>query len=72
MCLSCFSNADFALTSGLLGAASLRVGARQLLPRARQWARPVSDEEAAAFVASLRPAEADGDATEHDRMLAEH
>jgi hypothetical protein len=31
----------------------------------------VSDEEAAAFVASVRPAAADEDVAEHDRMLTE-
>jgi hypothetical protein len=55
MCMGCMSNADFVVTSGLLGAASLRVGARQLLPRAPRWARKVSDGEAHQFVASLVP-----------------
>jgi hypothetical protein len=50
------ANADFVLTSGVLGAASLRVGARQLLPRAPRWTLKVSDDEAASFVASLSPA----------------
>jgi len=49
------SNADFVVTSGILGAASLRVGARQLLPRAPRWTRRVSDDEASEFVASLAP-----------------
>lgn len=55
MCMSCVSNADFALTSGILGAASLRVGVRRLLPEAPRWTRRVSDEEAATFLASLAP-----------------
>lgn len=55
MCMGCMSNADFVVTGGLLGAASLRVGARQLLPRAPRWARKVSDGEAHEFVASLAP-----------------
>ena len=53
MCMGCMSNADFVVTSGILGAASLRVGARQLLPRAPRWARRVTDSEANEFVASL-------------------
>lgn len=55
MCMGCMSNADFVVTSGILGAASLRVGARQLLPRAPRWARRVTDDEASEFVASLAP-----------------
>jgi hypothetical protein len=50
------ANADFVLTSGVLGAASLRVGVRQLLPRGPRWKGKVTDEEAAAFVASHSPA----------------
>lgn len=56
MCMGCMTSADFVVTSGVLGAASLRVGARRLLPTAPRWARKVSDREAAAFVASLAPA----------------
>jgi hypothetical protein len=56
MCMGCMTNADFVLTSGMLGAASIRVGARRFLPRAPRWARKVTDAEAAAFVASLAPA----------------
>jgi hypothetical protein len=56
MCMGCMTNADFVVTSGILGAASMRVGARRFLPRAPRWARKVSDAEAAAFVASLDPA----------------
>jgi hypothetical protein len=56
MCMGCMANADFVLTSGVLGAAGLRVGARQLLPRSPRWPRKVTDEETAAFVASLRAA----------------
>jgi len=56
MCTGCMANADFVLTGGILGAASLRVGARQLLPRSPRRTRKVTDEEAASFVASLRAA----------------
>jgi hypothetical protein len=58
MCMSCVTNADAALTGGILGAASLRVGIRRLLPNPPRWARRVSDAEAQAFVASLSPASA--------------
>lgn len=64
MCTGCIANADFVLTSGILGAASLRIGARQLLPRA-PWSRKVTDEEVASFIASLGPA-----ADEHRRADA--
>jgi hypothetical protein len=47
------------VTSGILGAASMRVGVRRFLPRAPRWARKVTDAEAAAFVASLAPATSD-------------
>jgi hypothetical protein len=64
------SNADFVVTSGILGAASLRVGARQLLPRAPRWARKVTEDEADAFVASLAPAApADRPADEPDDQV---
>lgn len=55
MCMGCMANADFAVTSGILGAASLRVGARRFLPNAPRWARKVTDREADEFVASLAP-----------------
>lgn len=55
MCMGCMTNADFVLTSGLLGAAGVRVGARQLFHGATRWTRKVTDEEALAFVASLAP-----------------
>jgi len=47
------ANGEFVLTSGILGAASLRVGLRQLLPGVLQSNRKVTDEEATDFVASL-------------------
>lgn len=56
MCMGCMTNADFVLTSGLLGAAGVRVGARQLFHGANRWTRKVTDEEALAFVDSLAPA----------------
>ena len=55
MCVSCVTSADAAITGGILGVASLRVGLRQLLPNPPRWARRVSDDEARAFVASLAP-----------------
>jgi hypothetical protein len=55
MCMGCMTSADFVLTSGIIGAASVRVGARQLLPRAPRWTRKVTDEEAQDFMASLAP-----------------
>ncbi len=56
MCASCFTNADFLVTGGILSAASLRVGVRTLLPgAATRWAKRVTDEEAAEFVDSLQP-----------------
>ena len=53
MCMGCASNADFLVTSGILGAASLRVAARRVLPTTPRWARKVTDAEAEHFVASL-------------------
>ncbi|MGK2948738.1 MAG: hypothetical protein ACSLFP_09200 [Acidimicrobiales bacterium] len=53
MCMGCASNADFIVTSGILGGASLRVAARRFLPVTPQWARKVTDEEANAFVAEV-------------------
>jgi hypothetical protein len=55
MCMGCMANADFAVTSGILGAASLRVGVRRFLPSAPPWTRKVTDREADDFVASLTP-----------------
>lgn len=55
MCMGCMTNADVVLTSGILGAAGVRVGARQLLSRPPRWTRMVTDEEAREFVASLAP-----------------
>lgn len=62
MCVSCFGQADFLLTSGIVGAASVRVAARSVLPGWLPRRRPVSDEEAAAFVAAMRRDPADGPA----------
>jgi hypothetical protein len=58
VCVSCVTSADAAITGGILGVASLRVGLRQLLPNPPRWARRVSDDEARAFVASLAPGDA--------------
>jgi hypothetical protein len=65
MCMGCMTNADFVLTSGIVGAASIRVGVRRLLPGAPRWTRKVSDEEAAGFLASLDPAAAHSDEPAH-------
>jgi hypothetical protein len=69
MCMGCASNADFLVTSGILGAASLRVAARRVLPTTPRWARKVSDEEAAGFVSSLQPTV---DATEPTAPADDH
>lgn len=66
MCMGCMANADFAVTSGILGAASVRVGLRRFLPSAPRWARKVTDREADDFVASLAPRAA-ADAPVHAR-----
>jgi len=49
------ANADFALTSGILGAASVRVGLRRYLPGPLLRRRKVSEQEVCDFVASLQP-----------------
>lgn len=53
MCMGCMNNADFLISGGMVGAASLRVGVRRFLPVAPRWTRRVSDAEADEFVASL-------------------
>lgn len=55
MCMGCMANADFALTSGILGAASVRVGLRRYLPGQLLRRRRVTDQEVCDFVASLEP-----------------
>lgn len=65
MCMGCASNADFLVTSGILGGASLRVAARRFLPVTPRWARKVTDHEADAFLAGLQPEP--GAATTPDR-----
>ena len=60
MCAGCMGTADFLLTGGVLGAASLKVAGRRLLPGGRdRSSTKVTDAEADAFVARLRRAEAD-------------
>lgn len=59
MCMGCMANADFVVTGGILGAASVRVGARRLLPRAPRWTRKVTDDEARASLASIEPSTVD-------------
>jgi len=54
MCMGCMSNAEFLVASGVVGAASLRVGLRALLPTPPAFLRKVTDEEAAAFVAAMQ------------------
>lgn len=56
MCMGCMANGDFLLTSGILGAASVRVGLRRYLPGLPTWPRKVTDAETSEFVASLAPA----------------
>ena len=53
MCAGCMGTADFLLTGGVLGVASLKVAGRRLLPGRGDRGR-VTDAEAAAFVARLR------------------
>jgi hypothetical protein len=49
------ANGDFVLTSGILGAASVRAGLHRYLPWLPRAPRKVTDEEARAFLASLAP-----------------
>lgn len=53
MCAGCMGTADFLLTSGVLGAASLKVAGRRLLP-GRPGRGKVTDAEADAFITRLR------------------
>ena len=56
MCMGCMGNADFLLTGGILGAASLRVTARRFLSApGRRHAHKVTDAEVEAFIGSLAP-----------------
>jgi hypothetical protein len=55
MCMGCMANADFVMTSGILGAASMRVGARRYLPGGFRRPSKVTDDEVQAFVDSLTP-----------------
>lgn len=52
MCMQCMANGDFLLTSGILGAASVRVGLRRFLPELRKPAT-ATDEDARRLVAPL-------------------
>lgn len=55
MCAGCMGTADFLLTGGVLGAASLKVAGRRLLPGGRDRGRgKVTDAEADAFITRLR------------------
>ena len=55
MCAGCMGTADFLLTGGVLGAASLRVAGRRLLPAWRDRGDgKVTDAEADAFLTRLR------------------
>lgn len=53
MCAGCMGTADFLLTGGVIGAASLKVAGRRLVP-SRRGRGKVTDDEADAFVARLR------------------
>lgn len=59
MCMGCMANGDFLLTSGILGAASVRVGLRRFLPGLPTRHRKVTDDEVTAFMASLVPTAGD-------------
>lgn len=64
MCMGCMGNADFLLTGGILGAASLRVTARRFLSvPGRRHASKVTEAEVEAFIGSLAPG---GPATSDD------
>lgn len=52
MCAGCMGTADFLLTGGMLGAASLKVAGRRLVPGWRGRGK-VTDAEAEAFVARV-------------------
>lgn len=65
------NNADFLLTSGIVGAASARVGLRRFLPRAPRWTRKVTDEEAQGFMASLAPRAPARPSDDATRVLAD-
>lgn len=73
MCAGCMGTADFLFTSGVLGAASLKVAGRRLLPGNPRRDRKVTDAEADEFVARLKratpePVELDG---EHRRATTD-
>lgn len=55
MCTGCMTHADFLATSGILGVASLRVGARMAFGPGRRSRDKVSDAEAREFLSSLQP-----------------
>ena len=57
--MGCMANGDFLLTSGILGAASVRVGLRRYLPGLPTRPRKVTDDEVSAFMASLARATGD-------------
>jgi hypothetical protein len=61
MCMGCMGNADFLLTGGIVGAASLRVAARSALPGVIRRPRKVSDGEVSEFLAGLQPAAPPGE-----------
>lgn len=69
MCAGCMGTADFLLTGGVLGAASLKVAGRRLVPGWRDRGRgKVTDAEADAFITRLQRS-AEG-AEEADRSPA--
>lgn len=64
MCVGCMSSAEFVVASGAVTLGGIRLGLRALLPETPRFLRRVSDEEAAAFLASYAPpAEAEASAS---------
>jgi hypothetical protein len=55
MCVGCMSSAEFVVASGAVTFGAVRVGLRALLPETPSFLRKVSDDEAAAFLASYAP-----------------
>jgi hypothetical protein len=52
MCVGCMNSAEFVVASGAVTLGGLRLGLRALLPETPAFLRKVSDDEAAAFLAS--------------------
>ncbi len=71
MCMGCMGNADFLLTGGIVGAASVRVAARSLLPTFVRAPRKVSAEEVSEFLAGLQPAARPGERSDPPTTAAD-